>query len=50
MVGVKTGHVTRPITPWGGTLDLPLLWPTAFWIEEDRRIGEERGRRRREER
>ena len=31
MVGVKTGHGTRPITPRGGTLDLPLLWPTALW-------------------
>lgn len=42
VVGVKTSHVTRPITPRGGTLDLPLLWPTALWIEEGRRREEEK--------
>lgn len=59
MVGVKTGHMTRSITPRGGTLDLPLLWPTALWKEEDRRVkgesrrkgrGEEKRKERRKER
>lgn len=55
VVGVKTGHVTRPITPRSGTLDFPLLWPTALWMTEDRTVemksrrkgwGEERRRER----
>lgn len=37
-MGVKTGHVTCPITPGGGTLDLPLLRPTALWIEKNSRV------------
>lgn len=34
---VKTGHMTCSITPRGGTLDLPLLWPAALWTERGRR-------------
>lgn len=37
MVGVKAGHVTRPVAPRGGTLDLPLLRPAALCVEEKRR-------------
>lgn len=50
---VKTGHMTCSITPRGGTLDLPLLWPAALWTERGRRantVGKEGMRGGREER
>lgn len=37
VVGVQTSHMTRAITPRGGTLDLLLLWPTAVWKSEERK-------------
>ena len=34
MVGVEAGHMTCPITAWGGAPDFSLLGSTALWGRE----------------